>query len=114
MTIYENCACCGTNLDRFLQPIILSIVKKAPCTGYAIVKQIAEYSTFKGNGPDPTGVYRYLKIMSNRKMLQRRAEGEKELYAITDEGEHCLGQWMETLAEYAGQIETLRSELTAS
>ena len=99
MTLYENCACCCINLDRFLQPIILAILKKGPLTGYAIVKQIGEYSTFKERKADPTGVYRYLKIMLNKSMLERQAEGDKELYALTAEGGRCLEQWMTTLEQ---------------
>ena len=57
----EKCACGGDYLDRFLQPVILSILTGEPCTGYAVIKRIPEYTTFSSGSPDPTGVYRYLK-----------------------------------------------------
>lgn len=115
MVFEDKCACCGSNLDRFLQPIILSILTAGPLTGYAIVKRIADYSTFKGNGPDPTGVYRYLKIMAAKGMLQR-VEGEdgKDLYALGPDGPACLERWLGTLEEYAQQVDTLRTELAGS
>ncbi len=109
----DKCACCGGNLDRFLQPVILSILARGELGGYAIVKQIATYSTFRGNGPDPTGVYRYLKIMCAKGMLEKDDETEKSLYRLTEHGKACLAQWVGTLEDYARQIDELRGELSA-
>ena len=117
MDFSDKCACCGGNLDRFLQPIILSILVKEPQTGYAIVKKIGQYSTFKGRGPDPTGVYRYLKIMMLKGMLKKQnseSNSDKSLFAITENGESCLAKWQETLEEYSGQIDILRAEIAKS
>lgn len=112
----EKCACCGANLDRFVQPVILAILAKEPATGYAVVKRMAVYSTFAGAGPDPTGVYRYLKLMKSRGLINQAAEepdaaGAAPLYAITDAGRDCLQNWILTLTDYAGQIKALTSEI---
>ena len=117
MDFSDKCACCGGNLDRFLQPIILSILAGGPKTGYAIVKEIARYSTFRGRGPDPTGVYRYLKIMLLKGMLEKpgsEENGEKSLFTITESGASCLTKWQETLEEYSRQIDVLRTEIAQS
>ena len=119
MDLPEKCACSGGNLDRFLQPVILSILAEGPMTGYMIVKKIATYSTFQEGGPDPTGVYRYLKIMWGKGMLEKDThpnedKGEVLPYRITPLGRKCLDQWCQTLREYKGQIGSLIGELEAS
>ncbi|MGL4284632.1 hypothetical protein [Eubacterium aggregans] len=62
----QQCKSChGKNLERFIQPIILSILKQeSEINGYAIIKKIGSHATFEGQSPDPTGVYRYLKQMA--------------------------------------------------
>lgn len=112
----EKCACCGANLDRFVQPVILAILAKGSCTGYAVVKQMTGYVTFADGGPDPTGVYRYLKIMKGRGLIEQTAEGLDDagatpLYAITPEGVDCLKNWVQTLEDYAAQLTQLAREI---
>ena len=110
----EKCSCCGHNLDRFIQPVILSILAETPRTGYAVIKKIPAYVTFRDTAPDPTGVYRYLKIMEGRGLIGRiaaDAEGKTEQYALTEEGRACLEKWRETLVDYAGRIRSLADEL---
>ncbi|MDL2253153.1 PadR family transcriptional regulator [Ruminococcaceae bacterium OttesenSCG-928-I18] len=116
MDLPENCTCTGKNLDRFIQPIILSILSDEPQTGYMIVKKMADYSTFQGGGPDPTGIYRYLKVMWGKGMLAKEIhpnmdKGETVPYSITPLGRKCLVQWCQTLREYQGIIQDLVQEL---
>ncbi len=114
MDFTEKCACCGSNLDRFLQPVILSILAAGPCNGYGIVKRISEYSTFQENGPDPTGVYRYLKIMCAKGMLAQEESEDKAVYALSENGRQCLAKWLSTLDDYARQIDKLRQEIASA
>lgn len=112
----EKCACYGANLDRFVQPVILAILAKESGTGYAVVKRMAEYRTFINAGPDPTGVYRYLKIMKTRGFIVQTAEGLDDagatpLYAITESGRDCLQNWVKTLNDYADQVKILAGEI---
>ena len=110
----KKCACCGANLDRFIQPIILSILAKEPCNGYNVLKKIPEYATFNGSGADPTGVYRYLKIMYNKGLLKKSigdGNDSSSIYSLTDEGFACLHNWMDTLKEYEQKIDRLLQEL---
>ena len=108
----EKCACRGGNLDRFIQPIILMILKEEPSTGYRILKQMEQFSMFGDSRPDATGVYRYLRLMEERELLEQfeEREGEnkyKKKYRITENGKECLENWKGTLTAYAKAIEEL-------
>ena len=104
----EKCACGGDYLDRFLQPVILSILTGEPCTGYAVIKRIPEYTTFTSGSPDPTGVYRYLKILVDRGLI---GKGDDDRYGITEQGRGCLARWVDTLEKYTESIQALTSEI---
>ena len=111
----KKCACCGANLDRFLQPVILSIIAKEPCNGYTVIKKIPEYATFTESGADPTGVYRYLKIMLNKGLISPTSNNNGDLhsniYSITEDGLVCLSNWAHTLNDYTHKIRQLLTEL---
>ncbi|MCI6006356.1 MAG: hypothetical protein SOY73_05030 [Blautia sp.] len=67
----KKCACKGANLDRFIQPMILLILTDGPDTGYAILKKAGGFSMFREEKPDATGVYRYLRLMEKRGLLEQ-------------------------------------------
>lgn len=105
----KKCACKGGNLDRFIQPIILLILTEGPDTGYGIFKRVGTFSMFREEKPDATGIYRYLRIMEKRGLLEQfdYKEGEnkyKKKYRITGDGRECLLNWRETLTGYAESI----------
>lgn len=112
-TVKEKCACCGSNLDRFVQPVVLAVLNKEPLTGYAVIKRMEDYVTFQDFAPDPTGVYRYLKIMRQKGLICRDEDGDgaAPLYRITPQGKACLVSWRDTLKEYASRIEELAAQL---
>lgn len=115
----EKCSCCGVNLDRFVQPVILSILADEPCTGYAVVMRMSRYVTFAAARPDPTGVYRALKSLKNRGLIVHTREGTEgshatPLYHITPSGRECLRNWAGTLRDYAARMETLSSQIQPS
>lgn len=110
-SISENkkCACKGGNLDRFIQPMILLILREEPETGYGVFKKVGEFSMFRETKPDVTGIYRYLRIMEERGLLEqfefKEAENKYKMkYRITGEGEECLRNWKVTLTRYAESI----------
>ena len=106
------CACQGANLDKFIQPIILSILQKeGGITGYRIVKNISAYATFAGTAPDASGIYRYLKAMADRGLIEKRSSGAEEGYYLCSEGEQCLENWRKTIAGYCITLEALNREL---
>jgi DNA-binding PadR family transcriptional regulator len=109
----RTCACLGKNLDRFIQPIILSILLRQTCTGYAIIKQMRDYETFFSVGPDPAGIYRYLKTMEQKGLITRETStGEDAVpYRITEEGRDCLTNWVQTLGEYTQTLHVLIEQL---
>lgn len=105
----KKCACKGANLDRFIQPMILLILTDGPDTGYAILKKAGGFSMFREEKPDATGVYRYLRLMEKRGLLEqyecREAENKYKMkYRITEDGKQCLGNWKKTLSGYAESI----------
>lgn len=113
----KKCACKGSNLDRFIQPIILLILCGRECTGYSIIKMAGEYSMFRGGSPDATGMYRYLKLMEGRGLIASNIYQEagtdktSKKYHITEEGKKCLANWKTTLVEYRTSINELIAEM---
>lgn len=105
----KKCACKGGNLDRFIQPMILLILKDEPDTGYGVFKKVGEFSMFREAKPDVTGVYRYLRLMEEKGLLEQGEYQEDEnkykmKYRITEAGKECLYNWRDTLARYAEAI----------
>jgi len=106
------CACMGKNLEKFLQPIVLTILLEGNMTGYRIIKEIPRYATFRDAQPDPTGVYRYLRSMERRGLVANDVpDGADSCYSITDAGRQCLDQWRQTLQGYLSKLEELSQEL---
>lgn len=109
-----KCACSGDNLDRFVQPVALAILSHGPETGYAIIKKMPEYATFTGAGPDPTGVYRTLRGLKDRGLIEQPEladSREAAPYKITEDGRLCLNSWVDTLETYAAQISALAKQI---
>ena len=115
-TSRKRCPCKGDTLDKFVQPIILLILSKGSCSGYAIVKQMAHYPMLENNLPDTTGVYRQLKAMEQKGAITHvdytdETGTEKKRYEITDEGRECLFNWSLTLMDYRTSITQLLDEI---
>lgn len=106
---FENCACKGANLGKFVQPIILKIISAESCNGYRLIKKMESFSTFLDSRPDPTGVYRYIKVMEEKGLIAKCADDD--VYTITEHGGECLSNWKQTLRDYKKQISGLIKEL---
>lgn len=104
----QGCACTGKNLEKFVQPIILSLLCKNSSNGYQLIKQMSNFATLRDMPPDPTGIYRYLKAMEKKGFIITNSGG---LYDITEQGRHCLDNWRRTLHDYQKVLATLSSEL---
>ncbi len=105
----------GKNLNRFMQPAILSVlaVSDEDMHGYVIVQALADSPMFGGKKPDATGVYRTLKQMEADGLVTSQwdtsAQGPaKKRFKITEVGTKCLGRWVDTLACYQAAIGELR------
>lgn len=103
----QKCPCNGSNLEKYLQPILLHILSTEPCNGYTARKRIANYATYGETVPDMAATYRYLKVMADRGLLTC-ADG---IYTPTAEGMRCLTSWKQTLSSYIQTLTRLHSQL---
>jgi DNA-binding PadR family transcriptional regulator len=81
---------------------LCGIVLEATLHGYIIVQKLQETSILQGKKPDPSGVYRCLRLMEQRDLVTAAWNVEepgpaKRLYIATDKGLACLRHWMNTL-----------------
>ena len=102
---YQDCPCAGRNLDKLVQPAILTLLAREDAHGYMLVQHLAEMPIFRGQKPDATGVYRFLRQMEERELVTSTWDTSetgpaKRLYHLTDAGRACLNRWAETLSIY--------------
>jgi len=114
--IYTECACMGKNLNRLMQPAVLSILQRSdePIHGYLIVQELADSPMFGGQKPDAAGLYRTLKQMEADGLVtsawDTSAQGPaKRRFSITNKGGAALLRWVDTLACYTLAIDSLRA-----
>ena len=98
----DECPCSGATLSKFVQPAIMTILARGPLHGYRIAEAAAEYPMFSGLGPDPTGVYRILRVMEERGLVVSAWDisdsgPAKRSYQLTDHGRECFRRWIDTL-----------------
>lgn len=112
-----DCACKGSNLDKMLQPAILTILYRKKLHGFALIQELSTNSMFGGTLPDKAGVYRYLKKMEESGLLVSEWELDetggkpRRMYSITDRGRHCLKNWDIALKHYAEAINGLITDI---
>jgi DNA-binding PadR family transcriptional regulator len=110
-----DCSCTGATLDRLIQPAILVTLAEGPLHGYRVAERIGEMPGFTGQKPDPSGVYRFLKTMEQKKLVAgawdlSESGPARKCYEITPAGRRCLREWVKTLEEYRrGITELLRA-----
>ncbi len=108
-----KCSCKGYNLDKLLQPNILILLWKNHYHGYAIIQALEKNDFFYGEKIDPAGIYRTLKKMEEKALVESNwevLEAPKRVYRITDEGEKCLENWIFTLETYQKKIDQIINE----
>lgn len=105
-----KCACKGSTLMKFVQPIILSIICESPDHGYNLLEKIRYTMLWQGNAPDSARIYHILHDMGKCGLVQSHIElGSKaaigkRVFSITDEGRDCMRNWLYTLRGYSGGI----------
>ncbi len=115
----RKCPCEGGTLVHFIQPMILSMLKKKPCHGYMLIQKIAETDIWRNESPDPSGVYRILKDLEHRGLVTSEVVVEdnsalgKRIFSLTDEGRECCGSWIATLEQYQRDLTEVISMLEA-
>jgi len=105
----EECPCVGATLDKLLQPAILTVLARAELHGYRIAEQVAQMPLFHGQKPDVSGVYRILRSMEARGLVEANWDVSergpaRRLYTLTPDGQECLSRWTVTLASYQEAI----------
>ncbi|PHV71244.1 transcriptional regulator [Sporanaerobium hydrogeniformans] len=115
--IDSKCACKGSTLVRFIQPIILASLCEGPNHGYNLIEKISQTTIWQGNSPDATGIYRILRDMEKRGLVKSYVEAEtraaigKRVFSITEEGRQCIGNWIHTLRQYNEGIKDIITRL---
>jgi PadR family transcriptional regulator, regulatory protein PadR len=100
-----KCSCKGFNLDKLLQPRILQLLNGGKMHGYGIVQALEVTPLFREEKADTAGIYRALSTLQERGLvdfewiLEASGPAKKE-YVITENGKHCLQNWIQTLDEY--------------
>jgi len=102
---WDECPCSGATLARLIHPAIMTLLAGGALHGYWIVQRLAKTPLLGGSRPDPTGVYRMLRLMEKRRFVVSSWDlsdsgPAKRLYRLTPEGRQCLGRWVKTLADY--------------
>jgi len=115
----ECCPCRGATLDKLLQPAILAVLAHGPLHGYVILQQLAGVPGFGGEQPDPTGIYRHLRSMERRGLLNSSWDlsptgPAKRKYRLTASGRKCIASWVCTLRAYRASIRKLERFASAS
>ena len=111
----DKCPCTGNNLDKLIQPMILTILSQEDLYGYRIVQKIAEKPMFNGQKPDGTGVYRSLKLLEKRGLVASAwslsdSGPAKRFFKLTKAGFECLLRWIASLEAYRQAIGALLDE----
>jgi len=107
-----KCSCKGYNLDKLLQPVILTLLIKNDLHGYKIVQTIEEKNLYREDKIDTPGIYRTLKNMEERGLVSAQwtfdgSRPAKKIYAISTEGRTCLSHWVNTLEDYEKTIDII-------
>jgi len=81
-----------------------------------MLKQISASPLFKGEYPDPSGLYRYLKMMEKNGLLSSQEETQtglppKRIYKITEDGKLCLKNWANTIHAHADRLAELAEQI---
>lgn len=111
--IPQKCACNGSTLTRFVQPVILLLLNDGPDHGYGLLQKLPKTALWRGEAPDPSGFYRALKDMEKRGLISSTVIADEETvigkrrFAITDTGLECMCHWYDTLTDYRQGIDEL-------
>jgi len=110
-----KCSCKGYTLDKLIQPNILIILAKKEAHGYMIIKELENMGVFHDESVDNTGIYRALRTLEEREMIEcewimEKTGPAKKNYTITEKGKECLVKWVDTLEGYKVFIEKIIGE----
>ena len=109
MDALSDCPCAGKNLDRFIQPAVLAVLAEGPLHGYRVLKSLSAMPMFAGRQPDATGIYRFLKAMEDRDLVESKWDlsgsgPAKRFFTLTPAGKKCVAGWVGTIEAYHAQV----------
>lgn len=107
-----KCSCKGFNLDKLLQPNILTLIAEKGLHGYVIIQELEKKNLFQGEKVDNTGIYRALKSLEEKGLVSSEWDvkdggAAKKIYTINGSGKECLANWIRTLEEYKKTIDII-------
>ena len=107
--LFADCPCSGSTLQRFVQPLVMSLLARGPLHGYVIMQQLGAMPFWGASPPDQAGVYRLLRLMEGRELLASHEEGGvtrgRRVFTLTEHGRACLARWEDTLQEHRRTVD---------
>jgi len=118
-TDFEQCACAGRTLSRFVRPAVLALLAQAPAHGYDLLRRLQEFKMFSGVPPDASGVYKTLRAMTDEGLVSGEwdtpdAGSARRPFTLKSKGRQCLAQWAATLDTYQKQLREMSVFVNAS
>ena len=92
-----------------LRLLILQLLQEKPRHGYEIIKAIEE-KLGGAYSPSPGAIYPMLQMLEEADLVVSRADGNKRLYSITEQGRAYLQENAEDLARINAQIDEVSAE----
>lgn len=86
-----------------LRLVVLGLIAEEPRHGYDIIKALE--ARFHGAySPSPGAIYPMLQMLEEADLVESRADGNKRLFSITDQGRAYL-------AEHVGELERINAQI---
>ncbi len=86
--------------EGFLEPCLLLLLTENATYGYNLISHLKEFGF--GEGQDPGMVYRYLRRLEKRGMIESNWDTSgtgpaRRVYKVTNDGSELLSVWIETV-----------------
>ncbi|MEG6593187.1 helix-turn-helix transcriptional regulator, partial [Desulfovibrio sp. 1188_IL3213] len=104
MDMFADCPCSGSTLQRFVQPLVMSLLARGPLHGYVLMQRLGAMPLWGASPPDQAGIYRLLRLMESKQLLASHEEDGvtrgRRVFTLTEHGRACLARWEGTLHEH--------------
>lgn len=102
----------GGQPKKFLQPVLLLLLRESPAHGYDLLERLDEF----GLEREPGGLYRNLRAMEHRGLVASSWEAsfigpDRRRYELTPVGERWLDAWASTLDETRRVLDVFLSRI---
>ncbi|MCL1919509.1 MAG: helix-turn-helix transcriptional regulator [Kiritimatiellaeota bacterium] len=116
---FDQCACSGKTLSRFVRPVILALLTDGPVHGYDLLRRLEGLGMFAQTPPDTSGVYKTLKTMTAEGLTVGDWDTAdpgpaRRPFTLTPKGRECLARWGATLEAYQRQIAEISALVSAA